>query len=364
MSATSSKTGDSSRLKSSTPRSKKHATSSGSTTSYSSQKGKTVANSLDTSIASSAPEEDSIVSVSLPVPREPLPPTNLEKHISSAEKSSAAVAGPGLPTARKFTPRLPRFEEHGWIPSSKRLRSLDGVKPFIVRGEKKFGHLEKTYTKRQFREDDDERKMAVALMSYLRLQPYTGRPCLGLVHMARRVQYAGKIAMKSLWYRDVARERPSAWVNEISTCLRYIGRKMCVVRVRGCLDHLEVMVDSRLNAPFTLNSGALQGQQLSIMIPFNDVVRNLSKNAPFLLSSFLTETITNTYTRTTIDEILDYVEFQVPGFGQGENGYHRSTIAKPNLVTAQGKPVYALEDQQEEKKSDFGEALCMVKCRV
>ena len=111
----------------------------------------------------------------------------------SAENSAILAVDNEMPIApRMFTPRLPRFEEHGWVAPSKRLRSLDGVKRFTIKGEKKFGHLEKTYGKRQFRKEDDERKMAVSLLGYLRLQPYTGRPCLGLVHMARRIEYAGK----------------------------------------------------------------------------------------------------------------------------------------------------------------------------
>jgi hypothetical protein len=256
---------------------------------------------------------------------------------------------------KSFTPRLPRFEEEGWVPPSKRVRSLEGVKRFPTKSAR-FDGMEKTFQKRIEKKEDDERLTAVKLMAYLRLQPYTGRPCLGLVHMARRMLYAGTIAAKSLWYRDVARGRPSAWVNEVGCGVRYVCNRLALVKVRASLNHLEVLMDAGAGAPWKYGSGHQASQQLSLMIPLLDIVRNLT-NAPLLLGAFLTETVTNTYSRTTLDRIIDNIDFQLAGYGQGLSGAHANAFMKagsgdPNGFSTNKKKAGVVDETIEDPQGD------------
>ncbi len=132
-----------------------------------------------------------------------------------------------------FTPRVYRLPREEWVPPSRRPRSLDGAKLFTVRGSK-FGKHQKTYGKRRHEKDEKGRMMALGLLQYLRLQSYTARPCLGLVHMQRKTEYVSKIIVACLWFRDLARGKPSIWKNEVTSEWRYVryisGVTFCDVR--------------------------------------------------------------------------------------------------------------------------------------
>eukprot|EP00605_Chrysophyceae_sp_TOSAG23-4_P001865 GSChrysophyteH1.ASY1.ANO1.2057.1 assembled CDS len=203
-----------------------------------------------------------------------------------------------------YTPRKIDVDLTDFILPSKRVRSLDGVKvyPNSFSNQNELG---RTYSARKKEKEERERKMAENLMTYLRLHPYTGRPCLGLVHMQRKTLYAGKILVRSQWYRDLARGKPSMWVNEVTSERRFCGTRLVLSRLRACLDHFE----AQLELP--------NGYALSLLIPFKDVVSNLIRNKPSFVGSFLCETILNEYSQDTHNHIINYIDFQLPGFGSG-----------------------------------------------
>ena len=188
-----------------------------------------------------------------------------------------------------------------WIPPSKRLRSVDYVKVFPTKGEK-YKSKAKTFAARQKHNELSEVETARSLMTYLRLHPYTGRPCMGLVHFVRRQKYCVERVTKSRWYRDLAKGMPSTWNNEIVGDLRRVGRRILKISTRSCLDHFELRLKS-------VTSEA----SVTILIPFQDMIENLATNQPILLASLLCETVTNRFSDELHNFILDYVDFQLPG---------------------------------------------------
>lgn len=203
--------------------------------------------------------------------------------------------------ALEFATALPEVRKvKEWIPPSKRPRSLDGVKVHPTKA-----HAIDTlvsYATSRTRKELSQVETARALMTYLRLHPYTGRPCLGLVHFVRRQIYCVKSLTRCRWFFDLAKGMPSTWTNELVDELRHVGGRLWKVTTRGCLDSLEV----RLYA-HTKKLG------LTIVIPFRDIVENLARNQPILLASLLCETITNRYSAELHNNLLDYVDMQLPG---------------------------------------------------
>ena len=208
----------------------------------------------------------------------------------------------------------------GFIVPSRRPRLLDGVHVFPDRN-RKIANLEKSFGLRRHKAEDLERMLAVKLCSYLRLQPYTGRPCLGLVHMSRKTEFASKIVMKSLWFRDLARQRPSAWINEVSHSTRYVSHRPAMTKMRVSLTNIEAM----LQAP----NCAGTNHNLSLMIPFVEVVQVLGQREPLLLSALLCELITNEFTSDVHNAIFDYVDYQLPGEGLSLQSLYKRLWRKP-----------------------------------
>ena len=192
-------------------------------------------------------------------------------------------------------------EKKEWIPPSKRLRNLDGVKVHPTKGGC-FQSMPESYARRRYRLELSEVETARTLMTYLRLHPYTGRPCLGLVHFIRRQKYCVKSVTKCQWFNDLAKGMPSTWTNEILGELRYVGGRLWKVSTRGSLDSLEV----RLNAH-------VKKTCLTIIIPFRDILKTLAINHPILLASLLCETMTNSYSSEFHNKLLDYIDMQLPG---------------------------------------------------
>ena len=221
--------------------------------------------------------------------------------ISAADVSGTEPVKEGQRVTDEAAAAPPELQEvQEWIPPSKRTRSLDGVKVYPTKG-----HPAETlisYATSRAKKELSEVETARALMTYLRLHPYTGRPCLGLVHFVRRQIYCIKSITRCRWFFDLAKGMPSTWANDLVDELRLVGGRLWKVTTRGSLDSLEV----RLNA----HSRRLG---LTIVIPFRDILENLARNQPILLASLLCETITNRYSAELHNNLLDYVDMQLPG---------------------------------------------------
>lgn len=188
-----------------------------------------------------------------------------------------------------------------YIPPSLRPRSLDGIRVIAHKG-KKYDGLAKTYALRKKNEFDAQMDKAARLFQYLRLQPHTGRPCMGLLHFMRRIEYAVKRVCAGYWFKDLSKENPLSWANEIDNSIRVrslCSRSGALIAARWCLHHVQVNVTS-------------QGKILSVVVPLEDVLTSLA-NKPLLLAAFMCELMTNTVSADTISSIVDHLDIELPG---------------------------------------------------
>jgi len=172
------------------------------------------------------------------------------------------------------------FNLENFVLPSKRPRSLRGV---LVHKNvfTKENPLGRSYNIRNSKKEDNDRSMARDLMSYLRLQPYTGRPCLGLVHMSRKINYASKVVVASQWYRDLAAGKSSLWTNEVTQEWRFVAKRYCFTRIRftsNSVFELQIFLPNPKTGLVSIASAG--GMTLSLMIPLEKVVISITENFP------------------------------------------------------------------------------------
>jgi hypothetical protein len=85
-------------------------------------------------------------------------------------------------------------------------RPLDGSKVWILKKDK-FNDLPITYRARRFAVEEVERNRALLLFTYMRLQPHTGRVCLGLFHLQRRTTHLTGKMENCCWHEDAMKAR-------------------------------------------------------------------------------------------------------------------------------------------------------------
>jgi hypothetical protein len=73
----------------------------------------------------------------------------------------------------------------------------------------------RTYYKDYLLMEKKKTQFSERLLSYLKVQPHTSRPCLGLLHLIRRKNYAEKNFKKCFWFNDQKTLNPSFLTNEI-----------------------------------------------------------------------------------------------------------------------------------------------------
>ena len=188
----------------------------------------------------------------------------------------------------------------GFILPSLRLRSLNGVTKYKSK-EDKFKDLPFTYQLRRKKPQDLEASNAKRLFDYLRLQPHTGRPCLGLIHFLRRIAYSSKQILKCHWFRDLIRQNPIPWTNEISRHLVRNYRDTAIAHTRICFDHIQINLQN-----------IFDGVDLGIVVNLRNIMNSLSYN-PVLLSVFLCEIVLNKFSYDTINYFINRIDKQLPG---------------------------------------------------
>ena len=244
--------------------------------------------------------------------------TNNSSSISSTVKSSEASTRTNVvgtdPTGVTSTTAI--IEESAvvtvsesavevYIPPSRRLRDITYVQVWKKQEDKLAQHAA-SYSLRRKKKETEEVNIARRLFTYLRLQPHTGKPCLGLTHFMRRIEYTKKHFTICQWYLDAMYENPINSNNEVYSILYNYNRTNIIARARYCLNNFEVKLT-------LLNNYHNNEKHISILISLMDVYESMMKKAPVLLGSFLSEVILNRFSYDSIKFIISNIDLQLTG---------------------------------------------------
>jgi hypothetical protein len=87
--------------------------------------------------------------------------------------------------------------------------------------------------------EDEEQRQALALTTYLRLQPHTGRPCLGLFHLHRRVRHLQDLfLLPTLWHQHALQGRPLRAAVPSAVQLCFLSNRVVYASARCTVDHI------------------------------------------------------------------------------------------------------------------------------
>lgn len=198
--------------------------------------------------------------------------------------------------------RKPRTPSPSFTLPSQRPRPLDGVKQFLTKADRFIG-LAKTYKVRQEMKEREKFLTARRLMDRLRLQPHTGRPCLGLLHFQRRIKYSSEQIHQSLWLSDLVHSSPLSESNPISHRFDTIANMRMIVTLFSSLKHFEVV----MKAPFAADPFAL-----FLEVATQRVFESLHHN-PVLLAVLAVEMITNAFSYALTAHLHRHVDLAAPG---------------------------------------------------
>lgn len=163
--------------------------------------------------------------------------------------------------------------------------------------------LPPTYHSRRLKLERQEESDASRILSMMRLNPHSGRICVGLLHLIRRGESVRKVLMSSLWYKDwLASECPSTWANEQAHYLHMFNGRFCLVSVRDTFGSAEVRLSFYGMDPITV----------TITVPLEDIVVSMLEK-PFLLATFICDLIVNRYSADIIDHIVSCLDLEFPG---------------------------------------------------
>ena len=101
------------------------------------------------------------------------------------------------------------------------------------------GTQRSTYGSRRKAVEDDEQRQALALVTYMRLQPHTGRPCLGLFHLHRRMRHLEDLFLRpTLWHQHALQGQPlrAGAVTAVQLC--FMANRVVHASARCTVDHI------------------------------------------------------------------------------------------------------------------------------
>ena len=167
------------------------------------------------------------------------------------------------------------------------------------------------YHARHMRQRTEQEAIIEKLIKYIRLNPHSLRPCLGLLPFHRRRDNVQTVADKTLWYQDMIRKTNSSWLYSefCKDKASVVCQREFVATLRDCYGEIAL----RLRTPFGGKEfGAFESE---VVIPFEDILKSMMTK-PVLLGAFLCETITNCYSDDFIRHVLGNIDLSLPG----ENG--------------------------------------------
>jgi hypothetical protein len=151
-------------------------------------------------------------SITQSIPRSSTAPISVPYPASSSGRRSKARSTPvsRLKARRKRPAKTDNdnSDTEGHFKSTALLqtRPLDGSKVWLLKKDK-FNDLPITYRARRWAVEEVERNKALLLFTYMRLQPHTGRVCLGLFHLQRRTTHLIGKMENCCWHGDAMKAR-------------------------------------------------------------------------------------------------------------------------------------------------------------
>jgi hypothetical protein len=232
----------------------------------------------------------------------------------------------------KVVEDIVEIDPNAFVIPSLRPRALTGVKKWKSQLDRSTT-LPATYNLRRKKGEKEECSTAAALFNYLRLQPHTGRPCLGLVHFRRRIEYTSKYLYQCLWYKDLAKESPTIQSNLITNRIYTICRRSIIATIFFCMKRFQINIHAN-------------GKDLGMVVHTDEVIIRMSSK-PILLAAFLCELISNRFSLETIEFLFENIYLQLPGekdCGGQWRGSFRHEIPRiyflPDVKTRFRGPIY------------------------
>lgn len=172
--------------------------------------------------------------------------------------------------------------------------------------------------------DNKERKKKaniMGLLRYIRLHPYSHRPCLNLYHLHLRCELTYKRLYQSLWYQDMRKSVRSNWSNAFIAEERTVADRKLFVRIQDNYGDLQFRL-------CTCSSESRNEAYIStINVAFHDICNSLA-HTPLLLASLLCDVICNTYSVDSIEQLINSIDVVLPG---EQDRWWRQSIANERL---------------------------------
>jgi hypothetical protein len=138
----------------------------------------------------------------------------------------------------------------------------------------------RTYYKDYLLMEKKKTQFSERLLSYLKVQPHTSRPCLGLLHLIRRKNYAEKNFRKCFWFNDQKTLNPSFLTNEIyRQIISKTPSERVLVQVWHHLSRFEVSLQRITQGSTIISSNRIEIHTSAVLESF------FSINQPFIPST-------------------------------------------------------------------------------
>ena len=200
-----------------------------------------------------------------------------------------------------------------YVPPSRRARSLAAYASFKNKATGVQTAAAETFASRASGRKQALLDTAARLFSYLRLQPHTGRPCLGLTHFMRRVAYSSRHIAQSAWLQDVLAQTPALPAQIYRRLLMVCGR---VAVVSASVTMRAVSMDV-----------LAEGRHVAGTFALKDVLRAMQAQ-PLLLAAFLTEIVSHRFSPDSMAFIAGGVDLRLPGQEEQGQEWRRSLPAE------------------------------------
>ena len=194
-----------------------------------------------------------------------------------------------------------------WVPrrglnGERRLRSIEHVKTCRNSGDR-LAMLPKSYAARRKEVDDKLYQDSTKILSSLRLHPYSRRPCLGRLYFDRRQRFIEPKLRSTMWMNNLSNQDSVQWNNEFYENLHFFCGTIVHVVIRNIWEKMEFRITTSLG---------LEPMSFLYVLSFDDIMRSFSTK-PLLLTSFMSELMTNSWSFDSISHILRHIDQTLPG---------------------------------------------------
>lgn len=199
-----------------------------------------------------------------------------------------------------------RLDHDKFHPPSKFARSLEQYKVFANRCKQLQGK-HGNYVQQTIRREKQDEDKAEELVKHLRMQPYTGRPCLGLLHFYRRREFTMKNLIECMWYSDRVASNPMTLEHKVYDHIDFLGKDRVRVKVFEHLHRFEIFVEFCKPQAARKNLVRLDVNLKSVVSSY------LERAQPLHLVAFLERFTTGQYDNYFFDHLFSHVISSMPG---------------------------------------------------